>query len=233
MEQPNKHNIASYRRRSLRGISFLTVALALATILYLGAWSLLHTQASPGNSGAHPAGNVHLDHFKRAVSPSTSSAIGWHSRAIARPAPNYKPKKADLVLTATQLILIGDYFTMALFKPYYVVDAAGRVLRISASDFAAFKDLIQQVEALPAKDWSVFQAQPDHPIDTFKTPAGGIIAHVNGWQRTVDVLETPTAGYTRLPAPLQSFIGLTRESWEESTYWTPRDQALIDRILAF
>ena len=227
MEQPNN---STHRRRSLRGFSFFTVALALATILYVGATSfssLLRTEGSLKNSRTHPA-DVHFDHFKR----TDNSPEGWHKRALARPTPKYTPKKADLAFTATQSTLIGTQFTLALFKPSYAVDAAGKVLQITTLDFIGFETWIQQVAALPAVSWSVAHNITDYPVDILKTPAG-LRASVYGWDPKTDVLNKPTAGYTRLPTPLQSLIGLARESWEGTNYSSPRNQTLINQILAF
>ncbi|CAG7849508.1 SubName: Full=Uncharacterized protein {ECO:0000313/EMBL:CCA74560.1} [Serendipita indica DSM 11827] len=222
MEQPN---INVHRRRSLRRFSLFTVTLVFAALLFVGTTSF---SSLPSNSGT---GDIHLDHLKRAV-PLSGSAVGWHSRALARPAPNYAPKKADLAFTATQNTLIGSQFTMALFKPNYAVDAGGKILRITASDFVAFQTLIQQVGTLPKVGWSVAHNRTDYPVDILKTPAG-LYASVYGWDSATDVLTGPTAGYTKLPPSLQSLIGLAREAWEGYTYFSARNQTLINQILSF
>jgi len=82
-------------------------------------------------------------------STTTASATGWHTRATEHTGA-FEPKKADLVLT----VLINsqvesDGFTLGLIKPNLAVDARGKVLTLSADDFAAFEAKVTEVKAVP------------------------------------------------------------------------------------
>ncbi|CCA74559.1 hypothetical protein PIIN_08511 [Serendipita indica DSM 11827] len=221
MELPN---IDIHRRRSIRRFSAYAVTLVLATLFFVGTSSF---SSSPNNSGTQRTGDAHVHHLKRRNPPS---AVGWHSRALARPTPAYDPQQADLVFGALQYTNVGTRFTVALFSPYYAVDAGGRVLEITASDFAAFQDVIQQAEALPQTGWGVDNGiKYENPVDALRT-ATGLSTTVYGWNTNTGVLLTPKFGYTTLPAPLQSLIGLVREAWEGTAPPGAYNQTLIDQI---
>ncbi|CAG7849507.1 SubName: Full=Uncharacterized protein {ECO:0000313/EMBL:CCA74559.1} [Serendipita indica DSM 11827] len=210
MELPNTD---IHRRRSIRRFSAYAVTLVLATLFFVGTSSF---SSSPNNSGTQRTGDAHVHHLKRRNPPS---AVGWHSRALARPTPAYDLSRLTLSLVR--------YNTPT---PYYAVDAGGRVLEITASDFAAFQDVIQQAEALPQTGWGVDNGiKYENPVDALRT-ATGLSTTVYGWNTNTGVLLTPKFGYTTLPAPLQSLIGLVREAWEGTAPPGAYNQTLIDQI---
>lgn len=167
------------------------------------------------------------------MASQTHSAQGWHARATEYTG-SFNPLKKDVELN----ILINSQvepsgFTLSLIKPNLAVDARGKVLTLSASDFAAFEAKVNEVKALPHTSgfrgqWRVRQQRTSYPIDIVQIP-GEAERSVYGWSATTTTLEEPTNGYTTLPDPLQTLIGWAKEA-REGYQRGQGDQTVIDKV---
>ncbi|CAG7849509.1 SubName: Full=Uncharacterized protein {ECO:0000313/EMBL:CCA74561.1} [Serendipita indica DSM 11827] len=236
-----------HRRIILSSVLFLA-ALVTGTLLCVSAACLsamLHGFTQSHNTQNNPITAEHrlLNAFGlnrradvSAIGPS-NPAVGWHARAVQRAlvykGPLYEPKKEDLTLTVLfSTPAEPNGFTVALFKPSYAVDANGRILTMTTTEYDVFADLIKKVGALPTVDqWRVKHNTTSWPIDKLIIPGDDEVS-VYGWSTETDVLVKPTKGYKRLPPSLNTLIGLAREGREDYSPDLRMDEN-IKKVLSF
>ncbi|KAG7086836.1 hypothetical protein E1B28_002757 [Marasmius oreades] len=212
---------------------FLFTALASITVL-----SLFYLSQSP-SSVHHYIQSIHshLPTKLQSIMPSyslTPNLKGWHSRSLSTPYPGdpegYQPKLENLVFVALQNAqAIPEGFSLAVFKhddpnQNVAVDATGRVLLLSESDYAGLTTLSQKITIdLPdtgnfRNTWVVNQLRTSQPIDRFfvKGAQDGKLKEtsVQGWSEDKRELKDSVGEYTELPETLAEFVGLVREARE-------------------
>ncbi|KAH9857024.1 hypothetical protein C2E23DRAFT_370503 [Lenzites betulinus] len=173
---------------------------------------------------------------------ATTSAKGWHARAIPHPSrADFVPARDTFVL-AELLNAPADPegFTAALFRPDVAVDARGRVLQLESADFAALAGLAEQATHLPdtgsfMNAWRVAHDRTSQPIDRLfvHTSEGGIKeTSVQGWDPEKKQLKQAVAEHQELPAVLHELFGYLKEGREGHQRGQEEDKELIARIKA-
>ncbi|KAL0570936.1 hypothetical protein V5O48_011020 [Marasmius crinis-equi] len=163
----------------------------------------------------------------------TPGLRGWHARALQTPHPepdSYTPTSESLVFVAlSNTPVIPEGFSLAVFKhddsnQNVAIDALGRVLLLSESDYAGLSTLAQKITIdLPdtgnfRNTWVVKQDRTSQPIDRLlvKGAEDGKLKQtsVQGWSESTRELKAPVGEYTELPETLSEFVGLVREARE-------------------
>lgn len=77
----------------------------------------------------------------------STSSQGWHARTSPHPAgTSYEPVRQDLLFVLQRSAPADpNGFSLALLTPDVAIDALGRVLTVSADDFAALRTLASKV----------------------------------------------------------------------------------------
>ncbi|KAF9255768.1 hypothetical protein L218DRAFT_912018 [Marasmius fiardii PR-910] len=211
---------------------FLLTALASITVLSL----LYLSQSTSSINGFIQTVHSHLpDKIQQIMSSYslTPGLKGWHSRSLSTPHPEpdtYQPSLGNLVFVALQNAqAIPEGFSVAVFKhedtnQNVAVDALGRVLLLTESDYAGLTTLSQKITIdLPdtgnfRNTWIVKQPTTSQPIDRLlvKGADDGELKEtsVQGWSAGQRELKKPVGEYTELPETLGEFVGLVREARE-------------------
>jgi len=231
--------------RKRRGIVFGLLTLAVLSLFYLSP----STTASATNSlsviwtkiksiaGCHSTPVDTMPHHHG--THTAASAEGWHARATHTPATDFNPKQSDLVLSVLVNSQVEpDGFTLSLLHPNLAVDASGKLLVLSAADFAAFEAQVHAVTAHvePTGEfmgqWRVKQARTGYPIDRVLIP-GDAERAVYGWAKSnVELkLEGETKGRTTLPKELQVLVGWAKEA-RDGYVRGHKDDTVISKVRA-
>ncbi|PVF95130.1 hypothetical protein CPB86DRAFT_788316 [Serendipita vermifera] len=173
----------------------------------------------------------------------SNSGEGWHSSATESTSvtpSSFDPKAEDILATFFYSTKgSGDGFSMALIKPNMAVDAAGRILTLSPTDFTVLQGAVDAVKPLPQTDewrgqWRIKQARTCFGFDTIRIP-GQPERSIYGWVKpkgeTPLELESPAKGYTHLPQELAILVKLARES-REGYIKGEREESVVQKILS-
>ncbi|KAJ7484687.1 hypothetical protein FB451DRAFT_1028846 [Mycena latifolia] len=148
----------------------------------------------------------------------------WHSRTEAHPSPAaFTPTRAALSLAVLRNSPVEpEGFTLALFDDEddkVAVDAMGRVLLVSAADYAGVIELAQRVATeLPdtgrfRNTWVIKHAATSQPIDRLLVVVDGQLKEtsVQGFVKGKTELKTPVGDIGELPDVLSEVVGLVLE----------------------
>lgn len=157
---------------------------------------------------------------------------GWHARALAHPYPDphsFVPRRENLkVALLRNSPLEHEGLSLAIFaedndSDYVVVDAVGRVSRLSLSspDVNGLLDLGRQTLGLPIASswrniWMIKRQRSSQPIDRFFyiSDTEKRETSVSGYSPTETELARPVGKYHHLPDVLQKLFGLVLEARE-------------------
>jgi len=234
-EEPEKYNQTSVHSRKARRRRYVIV-LASAFLVFVYLLSPYNTTIDNPFAGFFSKVKTWTGcNSSNTMASSAHSAAGWHARSTEHTG-SFTPVKADVllnVLVNSQVEPAG--FTMSLVKPNIAVDARGKVLTLSADDFAAFEAKIKEVKALPHTSgfkgqWRVKHDRTSFPIDIVQIP-GEAERSVYGWSATTTTLEETTKGHASLPEPLQTLIGWAKEA-RTGYHRGQGDQTVIEKVKA-
>jgi len=163
---------------------------------------------------------------------------GWFSRATPL-SDNFSPSRDKLAFSVLRNAPVDpEGFTLALFYPNLAVDATGRVLVLSDTDFSGLVNLAKRTPDLPQtgsfmNTWRIRQDRTSQPIDRLFVPVNDELVQtsVQGWERGKKELVTPVGDITELPDVLYDFFGLAleaRQGYEKSR----EDQDVIGQVKA-
>ncbi|KAJ7136068.1 hypothetical protein C8R44DRAFT_609534 [Mycena epipterygia] len=159
-----------------------------------------------------------------AESSWTSRYEDWHSRAKAHPSPaSFKPTLAALSLAVLRNTPIEpEGFTLALFDAddnKVAIDAMGRILVVSDSDYAGVVELARRVAVeLPdtgrfRNTWVIKHPATSQPIDRLLVVVDGQFKEtsVQGFVKGKKELKAPVGDISELPDVLNEVAGLALE----------------------
>jgi hypothetical protein len=231
---------APQRRLRLITCLFLALPLVFISILKSSAlhsptlWSLI-----PVFKPIHKTGDMSTSYSN----PGSNNAEGWHTRATESTSVtplSFNPMVEDIVATFFYSTKgSSDGFSMALVKPNLAVDASGKILSLSPTDFSTLHEAVDAVKPLPQTDewrgqWRVKQARTCFGFDRIQIP-GQPEKSIYGWVKPKGgdalELESPAKGYTHLPQELSDLIGLAREA-REGHIRGQREESVVQKILA-
>jgi len=178
------------------------------------------------------------------MSTSTQhSAAGWHARSPLHPSSDsFTPTREALALGCLYSTPVQPSgLAAALFKPDIAVDAQGRVLQLSPSDFAALEELGRGAVAdgVPVaggfrNQWRIKHPRTSQPISWLRVAEGGAFKDVSvyGYSKANLVLDPAVDGLSRLPEVLDGAFGVLSEGREGSEGGGEVNSRMVELVAA-